>query len=116
MNSREDKRKSGRKFNIPRNNGNNNMNFNNHHNNNINHNKFKFNSAEVSSYLNKNWKEIKNMVDDASVPKEEKPVVYRNPEKAWSKGSTHAWASPKTGITSTGADFIAELKKLETKK
>ncbi|ORX58469.1 hypothetical protein BCR36DRAFT_580076 [Piromyces finnis] len=115
MNSRDDKRKSGRKFNIPRNNGNN-MNFNNHHNNSINHNKFKFNGSEVSSYLNKNWKEMNNMINDSSISKEEKPVVYHSTENAWAKGATHAWASPKTGITATGADFIAELKKLESKK
>ncbi|KAG4106676.1 hypothetical protein H8356DRAFT_448697 [Neocallimastix lanati (nom. inval.)] len=115
MNSRDDKRKSGRKYNISRNSGNN-MNFNNHHNSNVNHNKFKFNSAEVSNYLTKNWKEVNSMIEDSSIAKEEKPVIYQNPEKAWSKGSTHVWASPKTGVTSSGVDFIAELKKLEIKK
>ncbi|KAG0260300.1 hypothetical protein DFQ27_003608 [Actinomortierella ambigua] len=70
-----------------------------------------FNSQEVSNYFSRTWSATLDAYQQASTgaPGMGKPEMYKGSETmAWGNKSGPAWG--KKGTTSTGADFLGELK------
>ncbi|KAG0345604.1 hypothetical protein BG004_003485 [Podila humilis] len=68
-----------------------------------------FNSQDVTNFFNKSWTAALENHHQTRVSGSGKSELYKSTE-------TMAWGSkaPKKGVTSSGADFLAEIKRKET--
>ncbi|KAG0088999.1 hypothetical protein BGZ92_005436 [Podila epicladia] len=68
-----------------------------------------FNSQDVTNHFHKSWTAALESFHQAGASGTGKSEMYKGVE-------TMAWGSkaPKKGVTSSGADFLAELKRKET--
>ncbi|EMR08918.1 hypothetical protein PNEG_02700 [Pneumocystis murina B123] len=72
-----------------------------------------FNSVEVSSYLNKEWKSALDRANDASFPAKDKPEIYKMANNEWmtKNGSTTSIWSGRGHLMAKGTAFLTELRK-----
>ncbi|KAG0234512.1 hypothetical protein BGW41_001111 [Actinomortierella wolfii] len=68
-----------------------------------------FNSQDVASYFSRTWSATLDAYHQAGAGTSGKPEMYKGSETmAWGNKGGPAWG--KKGTTSTGADFLMELK------
>ncbi|KAG5513918.1 hypothetical protein PMAC_000540 [Pneumocystis sp. 'macacae'] len=72
-----------------------------------------FNSSEVSSYLNKEWKSALDRANDSTCQTKNKPEIYKMTDNEWMTKSgsiTSVWAG-RGHLTVKGTTFLSELRK-----
>ncbi|KAG4305449.1 hypothetical protein PORY_001005 [Pneumocystis oryctolagi] len=72
-----------------------------------------FNSAEVSSYLNKEWKSALDRANNSTCSTKNKPEIYKITDNEWMTKSgsiTSVWAN-KGHLTAKGTAFLSEIRK-----
>ncbi|KTW28495.1 hypothetical protein T552_01755 [Pneumocystis carinii B80] len=72
-----------------------------------------FNTVEVSSYLNKEWKSALDRANDTTFPAKDRPEIYKMTNNEWmtKNGSTASIWGGRGHLMAKGSTFLAELRK-----